>query len=142
MNRDPDALFKINEEVEAQMARQGLLSRRQRLIGELATELGTDSRSHSNRYPLSEAIQPMFQALTEQINNLITSARRKVKQNQVLLQGFRKWLRNCCMQSRQKVVYQKPMRRGDLSIADIKAPLEDHRLIPQSNFSTYHVWTY
>ena len=44
MNRDPDALFKINEEVEAQMAtNQGLLSRRQRLIGELCFELGTDS---------------------------------------------------------------------------------------------------
>ena len=47
----------------------------------------------------------MFQALTEQINNLITSARRKVTEPSSSLKA-RKWLRNYCMQSRQKVVYQ------------------------------------
>ncbi|MBT5690101.1 MAG: hypothetical protein HOI65_03200, partial [Opitutae bacterium] len=46
MNRDPDALFEINEKVEEQMeTNQGLLNRRQRLIASLAEELGAESES-------------------------------------------------------------------------------------------------
>mgnify|MGYP001158625234 FL=1 len=121
MNRDPDALFKINEEVEAQMAtNQGLLSRRQRLIGELATELGTDSEvTLSQLIPsFPEAIQPMFQALTEQINNLITSARRKVKQNQVLLSRLSEVAEELLHAVTPEGGVSKTYdRRGDLSIA-------------------------
>jgi len=88
MNRDPDSLFDINEKVELQMeANQGLLNRRQRLITALAKELGAESESTLSQLIIffPAAVQPMFQSLTEEINNLISSARRKVQQNQVLL---------------------------------------------------------
>jgi hypothetical protein len=88
MNRDPDALFEINEKVEEQMeTNQGLLNRRQRLIASLAKDLGAESESTLSQLISSfpEAVQPMFHSLAEEINNLISSARRKVKQNQVLL---------------------------------------------------------
>ena len=108
---------------------QGLLSRRQRIIGELASELGTDSEvTLSQLIPsFPEAIQPMFQALTEQINNLITSARRKVKQNQVLLSRLSEVAEELLHAVTPEGGVSKTYdRRGDLSIAaDIaKRPLK------------------
>ena len=88
LNRDPDALFQINEQVEAQMEiNRELLTCRQRLIGELGENLGADAESTLSQLIPSfpSAVQPMFQSLAEEINNLISSARRKVNQNQVLL---------------------------------------------------------
>ena len=66
---------------------QELLTRRQGLIDELGGNLGADAESTLSQLIPSfpNAVQPMFQSLAEEINNLISSARRKVKQNQVLL---------------------------------------------------------
>ena len=88
LNRDPEALFKINEKVERQMeTNQSLLKRRQQLVGDFAGELERDKESTLSQLisGFPEAMQPMFHSLAEEINNLISSARRKVKQNQVLL---------------------------------------------------------
>ena len=88
LNRDPDALFQTNERVEAQMEiNQELLTRRQGLIDELGRDIDADAESTLSQLIPSfpNAVQPMFQSLAEEINKLISSARRKVKQNQVLL---------------------------------------------------------
>ena len=130
LNRDPDALFKINEQVEAQMAtNQGLLSRRQRLIAELATELGADSETTLTQLipTFPAAVQPMFQSLTEEINNLISSARRKVKQNQVLLSRLSEVAEELLHAVTPEGGVSKTYdRRGDLSIAAdvVKRPLK------------------
>jgi hypothetical protein len=129
LNRDPDALFKINEQVEAQMAtNQGLLTRRQRLLQELSVELGASPESTLSQLIPSfpEPVQPMFQSLANEINNLITNARRKVKQNQVLLSRLsevaEELLHAVAPEGGLSKTYD---RRGDLTVAaDVKRPLK------------------
>ncbi len=88
LNRKPDALFQINEKVDVQMqTNHGLLIRRKQILSDLAVQLDRDAESTvSQLIPyFPEAVQPMFESLTQEINNLIGNARSKVKQNQILL---------------------------------------------------------
>jgi hypothetical protein len=88
MNRDSTALLEINQKMEVQMEiNEGLLIERQRLIVLMAGDPGGGSEPTLSQLIdfLPDAVQPMFQSLAGEINNLISSARRKMGQNQVLL---------------------------------------------------------
>jgi uncharacterized protein YidB (DUF937 family) len=88
LQRNPDTLMKTNDEVEAQMqANHRLLEQRKGLLRDLSKQLGQEEESTvSQLIPnLPESQRPMFESLTTEINSLISNARRKVKQNQVLL---------------------------------------------------------
>ena len=88
MSRDSTALSEINQKMEVQIEiNEGLLVSRHRLIALMIGEPGAGSEPTLSQLIdfLPDAIQPMFQSLAEEINNLISRARRKMKQNQVLL---------------------------------------------------------
>jgi uncharacterized protein YidB (DUF937 family) len=88
LQRQPDTLMKINDEVESQMqVNHGLLEKRKRVLRALSKQLGREEESTVSQliHCLPEGQRPMFESLTAEINSLISNARRKVKQNQVLL---------------------------------------------------------
>jgi hypothetical protein len=88
MIRDSTALLEINRKMEVQMEiNEGLLIERHRLIALMAGEPGGGSEPTLSQLidSFPDAVQPMFQSFAEEINNLISRARRKMKQNQVLL---------------------------------------------------------
>jgi hypothetical protein len=93
MNRDSTALLEINQKMEVQMEiNEGLLIGRHRLITLMVGEPGAGSEPTLSQLIdfLPDAVQPMFQSLAEEINKLIFSARRKMKQNQILLSRLSK----------------------------------------------------
>ena len=88
MDRDATALLKINQKMEVQMEiNEGLLIERHRLIALMVDEPGGGSDPTLSQLidSFPDAVQPMFHSFAEEINNLISRARRKMKQNQVLL---------------------------------------------------------
>jgi len=88
LNRKPESLLEINQTVQAQMdASKILLKRRQGYVSHLAQRFGQPSQATlSELVPfLPDVTQPMFESIIEEINQLISQVRRKVSQNQKLL---------------------------------------------------------
>ena len=88
MNRDSTALSEINRKLEVQIeTNEELLVERHRLIALMVDEPGEGSEPTLSQLInfLPDAIQPMFQSLAEEINNLVYRAQKKMSQNQVLL---------------------------------------------------------
>lgn len=88
LNRRPESLLEINQSVQTQMeASQMLQRRRQGFVSSLASSYGEpDESTLSELVPhFPDVTQPMFQSIIEEINNLISQIRRKIDQNQRLL---------------------------------------------------------
>lgn len=88
LNRRPESLLEINQSVQTQMeASQMLQRRRQGFVSSLASSYGEpDESTLSELVPhFPDVTQPMFQSIIEEINNLISQIRRKIEQNQRLL---------------------------------------------------------
>ncbi|MDC0156621.1 flagellar protein FlgN [Verrucomicrobia bacterium] len=88
LNRRPESLLEINQSVQTQMeASQMLQRRRQGFVSSLASSYGEpDESSLSELVPhFPDVTQPMFQSIIEEINSLISQIRRKIEQNQRLL---------------------------------------------------------
>lgn len=88
LNRRPESLLEINQSVQTQMeASQMLQRRRQGFVSSLASSYGeSDESTLSELVPhFPDVTQPMFQSIIEEINNLISQIRRKIEQNQRLL---------------------------------------------------------
>ena len=88
LNRKPESLLQLNQSVQTQMeASQILHKRRQGFVSTLASSYGVSREtSLSKLVPhFPDVTQPMFESLIEEINNLISSIRRKIEQNQRLL---------------------------------------------------------
>ena len=88
LNRRSESLMELNQSVQTQMeASQILLKKRQGFVTSLAETYGkSDSSSLSeivSHFP--DVTQPMFVSIIEEINSLISQVRRKVEQNQRLL---------------------------------------------------------
>ncbi len=88
LNRRPESLLEINQSVQTQMeASQMLQRRRQVFVSSLASSYGEpDESTLSELVPhFPDVTQPMFQSIIEEINSLISQIRRKIEQNQRLL---------------------------------------------------------
>ena len=88
LNRRPESLLAINQSVHTQMeASQMLQRRRQGFVSSLAEVYGQSSSSTLSELVshFPEVTQPMFLSIIEEINNLISEVRRKIEQNQRLL---------------------------------------------------------
>ena len=88
LNRRPESLLEINQSVQTQMeASQILQRRRQGFVSSLASSYGEpDESTLSELVPhFPDVTQPMFQSIIEEINSLISQIRRKIEQNQRLL---------------------------------------------------------
>ncbi len=88
LNRRPESLLEINQSVQTQMeASQMLQRRRQGFVSSLASSYGKpDESTLSELVPhFPDVTQPMFQSIIEEINSLISQIRRKIEQNQRLL---------------------------------------------------------
>jgi len=88
LSRNPDALIQVNQSVQEQMeASQGLLSKRQGLVSQLASNCGEDREATlSELLPFFPAVtRPMFESIVEEINALIGNVRHKLDQNRRLL---------------------------------------------------------
>lgn len=88
LNRRPDGILEINQSVQNQMeASQILLKRRESFVSSLAQCYGESSSSTlSELLPhFPEVTKPLFESLIEEINKLISQVRRKIEQNQRLL---------------------------------------------------------
>lgn len=88
LNRRPESLLEINQSVQTQMeASQMLQRRRQGFVSSLASSYGEpDESTLSELVPHFPVVtQPMFQSIIEEINSLISQIRRKIEQNQRLL---------------------------------------------------------
>jgi flagellar biosynthesis/type III secretory pathway chaperone len=88
LNRRPESLLEINQSVQTQMeASQMLQRRRQGFVSSLASSYGEpDESTLSELVPhFPDVTQPMFQSIIEEINSLISQIRRKIEQNQRLL---------------------------------------------------------
>ena len=88
LNRQAESLLQLNQSVQTQMeASQILHKRRQGFVSTLASSYGVSREtSLSKLVPhFPDVTQPMFESLIEEINNLISQIRRKIEQNQRLL---------------------------------------------------------
>ena len=88
LERRPENLLEINQSVQTQMeASQMLQRRRQGFVVSLAKSFGEPNNSTLTdlvaHFP--DVTQPMFQSIIEEINNLISTVRSKIEQNQRLL---------------------------------------------------------
>ncbi len=87
-NRDPALVLNTNAEIESYMSDMGgLRERREAFVREMARNCGADEEK-----PLSQLIvhfpdfmQPMLQALVDEINHMIRRTRQKARQNFMLL---------------------------------------------------------
>lgn len=86
--RSPDRVLEINTEINDQM-RMILVRRetREEFVVKLADKLKqpANSRVRDLLRFFRQPIQPLFEALIDEINNLVTRARRRAQQNQMLL---------------------------------------------------------
>lgn len=86
--RDPEQVMKTNEEIEHYLTDMGgLRERREELVRQMAR-----ARKADEEQPLSKLLhcfpdfmQPMLQALVDEINQMIRRTRHKARQNQMLL---------------------------------------------------------
>ena len=88
LERRPENLLEINQSVQTQMeASQMLQRRRQGFVVSLAKSFGEPNNSTlTDLVPhFPDVTQPMFQSIIEEINNLISTVRSKIEQNQRLL---------------------------------------------------------
>ncbi|MDQ8182318.1 flagellar protein FlgN [Pelagicoccus sp. SDUM812005] len=87
-SRDPELVLATNSEIEGYMSEMGgLRERREEFVREMARGCGADEEK-----PLSQLIehfpdfmQPMLQALVDEINHMIRRTRQKARQNFMLL---------------------------------------------------------
>lgn len=87
-SRDPELVLNTNAEIESYMSEMGgLRERREEFVREMARGCGADEEQ-----PLSKLIvhfpdfmQPMLQALVDEINHMIRRTRHKARQNFMLL---------------------------------------------------------
>lgn len=86
--RDPDAVLAADESIGAQLiATRDRRKQRERLVAELAAlgELPPESSLRELTPLFREPMRPLVQALIAEVNRLITRARRRAQQNQMLL---------------------------------------------------------
>jgi len=86
--RDPEAVLKTNEEIEACMEGMGgLRERREEKVRQMAALCGCDSSlSLKQMLPFfPEFVRPMMEALVDEINQMVRRTRRKARQNFLLL---------------------------------------------------------
>ncbi|MBD5778649.1 flagellar protein FlgN [Pelagicoccus sp. NFK12] len=87
-SRDPELVLKTNSEIESYMSEMGgLREQREAVVRDMARGCGADEEE-----PLSKLIvhfpdfmQPMLQALVDEINHMIRRTRQKARQNFMLL---------------------------------------------------------
>jgi len=88
LERRPESLLEINQTVQTQMeASQILMKKRQGFVLSLAESFGEPNSSSLSEIVshFPDVTQPMFLSIIEEINSLISQVRRKVEQNQRLL---------------------------------------------------------
>ena len=88
LNRRSESLMELNQSVLTQMeASQILMKKRQGFVLSLAESFGEPNSSSLSEIVshFPDVTQPMFLSIIEEINSLISQVRRKVEQNQRLL---------------------------------------------------------
>ena len=88
LNRRSESLMELNQSVQTQMeASQILMKKRQGFVLSLAESFGEPNSSSLSEIVshFPDVTQPMFLSIIEEINSLISQVRRKVEQNQRLL---------------------------------------------------------
>lgn len=88
VDRRPDAILSINDEIEAQtQAVSDLRTRREQMVDDLharAGAVGSDTlRSIIPHFPAT--VQPLLEALMNDINHMLRRNRQKARQNHLLL---------------------------------------------------------
>lgn len=86
--RDPQSVLSVNEEIESYMQDMGALrQQREEQVERLAKLCGADDKASLSKLIPSfpGALQPMLQALVDEINQMIRRTRKKARQNHLLL---------------------------------------------------------